>query len=194
VVVVRVGAEQQRLRSVEREREQREKSRIGVKQPVGAVGDHADVAVTVDQDEGITVLQGAARPRRRRRGGDRIRLLRNRFDARMSRLLHGGLDGAETSGRSRASTHVLQSTIAGPGCNQRGSRRSCSIGATAVFQHSTEFHGRRVARLMSTLLRWLIAAIKVLVQSLIVTWTTLAIYYSNLPWPALRLGLAVAFA
>ena len=47
---------------------------------------------------------------------------------------------------------------------------------------------------MSTLLRWLITGIKLLVQILVVTWTTLAIYFSNLPWPALRLGLAVAFA
>src|SRR5262245_20667716 len=47
---------------------------------------------------------------------------------------------------------------------------------------------------MSTLLHWLIAGIKFLVLILVITWTTLAIYYSNLPWPALRLGLAVAFA
>lgn len=47
---------------------------------------------------------------------------------------------------------------------------------------------------MSMLLRWLIAGIKLLVEILIVTWTTLAIYFSNLPWPTLRLGLAVAFA
>lgn len=47
---------------------------------------------------------------------------------------------------------------------------------------------------MWTLLRWLIAAIKFLVQILVIIWTTLAIYYSNLPWPALRLALAVAFA
>ena len=47
---------------------------------------------------------------------------------------------------------------------------------------------------MSTLLRWLIAGIKLGVQILVITWTTLAIYFSNLPWPALRVGLAVAFA
>jgi hypothetical protein len=47
---------------------------------------------------------------------------------------------------------------------------------------------------MSTLLRWLITGIKLLVQILIITWTALAIYFSNLPWPALRLGLAVVFA
>ena len=47
---------------------------------------------------------------------------------------------------------------------------------------------------MPTLLRWLIAGINLLVRIVVITWTTLAIYYSNLPWPALRLGLAVAFA
>ena len=47
---------------------------------------------------------------------------------------------------------------------------------------------------MSTLLSWLIAGIKFLVQVIVITWTTLAIYFSNMPWPALRLGLAVAFA
>ena len=47
---------------------------------------------------------------------------------------------------------------------------------------------------MSTLLSWLIAGIKLVVQIIVITWTTLAIYFSNLPWPALRLGLAVALA
>src|SRR6201982_480605 len=46
---------------------------------------------------------------------------------------------------------------------------------------------------MSTLLRWLITGIKFLVQILVITWTTLAIRFSNLPWPAVRLGLAAAF-
>jgi Domain of unknown function (DUF4105) len=47
---------------------------------------------------------------------------------------------------------------------------------------------------MSTLFRWLTAGLKFLIQCLVVTWTTLAIYFSNLPWPALRLALAAAFA
>jgi hypothetical protein len=47
---------------------------------------------------------------------------------------------------------------------------------------------------MAKLLRRSIAAIKLLVEILVITWTTLAVYFSNLPWPALRLGLAVAFA
>ena len=47
---------------------------------------------------------------------------------------------------------------------------------------------------MLTLFRWLIAGLKLLVQIIVITWCTLAIYFSNLPWPELRLGLAVAFA
>jgi hypothetical protein len=47
---------------------------------------------------------------------------------------------------------------------------------------------------MSTLLRCLITAIKVPVQFVVITWTTLAIYYSNLPSPALRLAVTLAFA
>jgi Domain of unknown function (DUF4105) len=41
---------------------------------------------------------------------------------------------------------------------------------------------------------WLIAIIGFLVRALLITWATLAIYYSNLPWAWARLGLAVAFA
>lgn len=41
---------------------------------------------------------------------------------------------------------------------------------------------------------WLIAAIGFLGRLLLVAWATLAIYYSNLPWPAARLAVAVAFA
>jgi hypothetical protein len=44
------------------------------------------------------------------------------------------------------------------------------------------------------LLGWLAAGIWVLVQVVLIAWATLAIYYSNLPWAELRLGLAVAFA
>jgi len=44
------------------------------------------------------------------------------------------------------------------------------------------------------LLRGLVAGINLLVRILVITWTALAIYFSNLPWPELRLGLAVAFA
>src|SRR5215470_17658039 len=43
-------------------------------------------------------------------------------------------------------------------------------------------------------LSWLKRGIWFLCQAVLVTWTTLAIYFSNLPWPGLRLGLAAAFA
>jgi Domain of unknown function (DUF4105) len=41
---------------------------------------------------------------------------------------------------------------------------------------------------------WLIAIIVFLVQAILITWATLAIYYSNLPWAWARLALAAAFA
>jgi Domain of unknown function (DUF4105) len=47
---------------------------------------------------------------------------------------------------------------------------------------------------LSKLLGWLTKGVWFLCQVLLVAWATLAIYYSNLPWAGLRLGLAVAFA
>ena len=41
---------------------------------------------------------------------------------------------------------------------------------------------------------WLIAGSWFLFRAVLVAWATLAIYYSNLPWTGLRLGLAGAFA
>jgi hypothetical protein len=41
---------------------------------------------------------------------------------------------------------------------------------------------------------WLIAAIWLLFRALLVAWATLAIYYSNLPFAEVRIGLAGAFA
>ena len=49
-------------------------------------------------------------------------------------------------------------------------------------------------RFLSRSLGWLIAVIGFLCRALLVTWATLAIYYSNLPWSEVRLGLAAAFA
>ena len=48
--------------------------------------------------------------------------------------------------------------------------------------------------LLSRILGRLIAGIWFLCQVLLIAWATLAIYYSNLPWTALRLSLAIAFA
>jgi hypothetical protein len=47
---------------------------------------------------------------------------------------------------------------------------------------------------LSRFLGWLISGIWFLCQVVLLAWATLAIYYSNLPWAGLRLGLAVAFA
>jgi hypothetical protein len=44
------------------------------------------------------------------------------------------------------------------------------------------------------LLSWLATAVWFLCRALLVTWGTLAIYYSNLPWSGARFGLAIAFA
>jgi hypothetical protein len=43
-------------------------------------------------------------------------------------------------------------------------------------------------------LGWLKSGAWFLLQVLLIAWATLAIFYSNLPWPSLRLALAVAFA
>jgi hypothetical protein len=48
--------------------------------------------------------------------------------------------------------------------------------------------------ILSRLWRWLLTGLRSLLFLLLILWATLSIYYSNLPWPALRLGLAVAFA
>lgn len=47
---------------------------------------------------------------------------------------------------------------------------------------------------VSRSLGWLISAVWVLCQVMLIAWATLAVYYSNLPWAGLRLGLAIAFS
>jgi hypothetical protein len=49
-------------------------------------------------------------------------------------------------------------------------------------------------KLFVQIFSWLIAAIGFLCRLLLIVWATLAIYYSNLPWPVARLALAMAFA
>ena len=41
---------------------------------------------------------------------------------------------------------------------------------------------------------WLGAGLRTLFQLLLIAWASLAIFYSNLPWPGLRLALALTFA
>ena len=49
-------------------------------------------------------------------------------------------------------------------------------------------------RFLTGFLRWLLAVAGFLFRVLALTWVTLAIYYSNLPWAGLRIALAIAFA
>src|SRR5215471_1386027 len=43
-------------------------------------------------------------------------------------------------------------------------------------------------------LRWLLTGLGFLGKVVIPAWAALAIYYSNLPWPPVRLALSLAFA
>jgi hypothetical protein len=49
-------------------------------------------------------------------------------------------------------------------------------------------------RFLTSSLRWLMKAFGFFCLALALTWATLAIYYSNLPWPELRIALAIVFA
>lgn len=53
-------------------------------------------------------------------------------------------------------------------------------------------HGR-LATCCTTALRWTLVGLGLLCRVLLLAWGTLAIRYSNLPWPWLRLALAAAF-
>lgn len=54
--------------------------------------------------------------------------------------------------------------------------------------------GKAFARWLLTPLRWLLAGISFVFRAAIALWASLAIYYSNLPWPWMRFALALAFA
>jgi hypothetical protein len=49
-------------------------------------------------------------------------------------------------------------------------------------------------RVLTGSLRWLLGVVGFLFRALALTWASLAIYYPNLPWAGLRIGLAIAFA
>jgi hypothetical protein len=57
-----------------------------------------------------------------------------------------------------------------------------------------ELRSRSYGAFPSRAFGFLTAGIRILFWILLVTWSTLAISYSNLPWAGLRLGLAAAFA
>jgi hypothetical protein len=48
-----------------------------------------------------------------------------------------------------------------------------------------------LGKFLTGCLHWLQAVMGFLFRALAFTWATLAIYYSNLPWTGLRIGLAV---
>jgi hypothetical protein len=54
--------------------------------------------------------------------------------------------------------------------------------------------GRHSRGILPTLLRWLGAGLGFLVRVMLIAWAGFAIFYSNLPWPELRLALALGFA
>jgi hypothetical protein len=49
-------------------------------------------------------------------------------------------------------------------------------------------------RILSRPFGWLIAVAGFLCMAVPLAWATMVIYYSNLPWPGVRIGLAAAFA
>ena len=95
VVVAQVGAEQQRLHPVEQQFEMREKTRVAVEQAVGAAGRRADIAVAVEHDERVVVLERAARPRDRTRRWNIERRLRKCVERQFRE--RDALDRHETS-------------------------------------------------------------------------------------------------
>ena len=53
---------------------------------------------------------------------------------------------------------------------------------------------KAVAQSLITPVRWLLTGVSFVCQAVIALWVSLAIYCSNLPWPWLRLALALVFA
>ena len=81
IVVAQVGAEQQGLNFVQHHLEPGEIAGIGIEQSVGTADRSADVAMAVEDDEGVVVLQRAPRARRR----PRHRNVERRFHCLFSR-------------------------------------------------------------------------------------------------------------
>ena len=88
----------------------------------------------------------------------------------------------------------------------RNEHRSCGLIPTNNGTTVLAFRAKRVAGLdregpltsrsgfLAKSIFLLFAGVMVIVQVLLVAWATPAIYYSNLPWPWLRVLLAVTFA
>ena len=80
IVVAQVRTEQQRLHIVQHQFEPGEITGVGIEQAVRAAGGRADVAVAVEHDESIVMLERAPRPRRGPGHRNVERRFRNRFD------------------------------------------------------------------------------------------------------------------
>ena len=81
VIVAQVGTEQQRLDFIEHHLQPGEITRIGIEQAVGSAGRSADIAVAVQYNEGVVVLERAARPCRGPGHRDIERRFRDQFDS-----------------------------------------------------------------------------------------------------------------
>ena len=82
IVVAQIGAEQQRLHVVQHQFEPGEIAGVGVEQPIGPAGGCADIAMAVEHDERVVMLERTARPR----GRPRHRNIERRFRDRLDRL------------------------------------------------------------------------------------------------------------
>ncbi len=80
IIIAQVGAEQQRLDVIQYKFQSGEIAGVGVEQAVRSAGRRADVAMAVQHDEGIVMLERAPWPRRRPGHRDVERLLRNQLD------------------------------------------------------------------------------------------------------------------
>jgi hypothetical protein len=118
-----------------------------------------------------------------------------------------------SNGRGQALSHPLHRDVSG-GPGDAGLREKRDRSAGNINRLSVEAERRTRAKILAALalateqgeavsshrrvlpapLNWLGAGLGFLVRVALITWATLAIFYSNLPWPALRLGLALGFA
>src|SRR6516225_2748637 len=68
--------------------------------------------------------------------------------------------------------------------------RSPALGNRGERKEQLTPHGHLLYRFLV----WLMTGVWFLCRVVLILWAALAIYYSNLPWPSLRLALAIAFA
>src|SRR5689334_237710 len=80
IVVTQIGAEQQRLNILEHELKLRQITGVGVEQAVRSTRGRTDIAMTIEDDEGVVVLERTPWPGRRPRHGDVERLVYSQLD------------------------------------------------------------------------------------------------------------------